>query len=81
MTGRFDTIGQDLVAMCVDDLICVGAAPLFFLDYVAVGQLVPEVMEQLVAGIANGCRTAGCRWFTSSGRRCAGGVGVTQPAL
>ena len=60
MTGRFDTIGQDLVAMCVDDLICVGAAPLFFLDYVAVGQLVPEVMEQLVAGIANGCRTAGC---------------------
>ena len=60
MTGRFDTIGQDLVAMCVDDLICVGAAPLFFLDYVAVGQLVPEVMEQLVAGIADGCRTAGC---------------------
>ncbi len=60
MTGRFDTIGQDLVAMCVDDLICFGAAPLFFLDYVAVGQLVPEVMEQLVAGIANGCRTAGC---------------------
>jgi len=59
-TGRFDTIGRDLVAMCVDDLVCVGAAPLFFLDYVAVGRLDPVAMEQLVAGIAAGCREAGC---------------------
>ena len=59
-TGRFDTIGRDLVAMCVDDLVCVGAAPLFFLDYVAVGRLDPVAMEQLVSGIADGCREAGC---------------------
>lgn len=59
-TGRLDTIGRDLVAMCVDDLVCVGAAPLFFLDYVAVGSLDPAAMEQLVAGVAAGCREAGC---------------------
>ncbi len=58
--GRFDTIGRDLVAMCVDDLVCVGAAPLFFLDYVAVGRLDPVAMEQLVAGVAAGCSEAGC---------------------
>ena len=58
-TGRFDTIGIDLVAMCVDDLVCQGAEPLFFLDYVAVGQLDPDHMEQLVAGVAEGCRQAG----------------------
>jgi phosphoribosylformylglycinamidine cyclo-ligase len=59
-TGRLDTIGIDLVAMCVDDLVCQGAEPLFFLDYVAVGHLDPDRMEQLVAGVAEGCRTAGC---------------------
>jgi phosphoribosylformylglycinamidine cyclo-ligase len=58
--GRFDTIGVDLVAMCVDDLVCQGAEPLFFLDYVAVGKLDPDHIEQLVAGVAEGCRTAGC---------------------
>ena len=59
-TGRFDTVGIDLVAMCVDDLVCTGAEPLFFLDYVAVGRLVPERLERLVAGMAEGCRQAGC---------------------
>jgi phosphoribosylformylglycinamidine cyclo-ligase len=59
-TGRFTTIGQDLVAMCVDDLVCMGAEPLFFLDYIAVGKLDPDHIEQLVAGIAEGCRIAGC---------------------
>jgi phosphoribosylformylglycinamidine cyclo-ligase len=59
-TGRFTTIGQDLVAMCVDDLVCQGAEPLFFLDYIAVGKLDPDHIEQLVAGIAEGCRIAGC---------------------
>ena len=59
-TGRFDTIGLDLVAMCVDDLVCLGAEPLFFLDYIAVGELVPSHVEQLVAGVAEGCRQAGC---------------------
>ncbi|MBA2282930.1 MAG: phosphoribosylformylglycinamidine cyclo-ligase [Actinomycetota bacterium] len=59
-TGRFDTIGVDLVAMCVDDLVCQGAEPLFFLDYIAVGKLDPHHVKQLVAGVADGCRTAGC---------------------
>lgn len=58
--GRFDTIGVDLVAMCVDDLVCQGAEPLFFLDYIAVGQLDPDHIEQLVEGVAHGCRQAGC---------------------
>ena len=58
--GRLDTVGVDLVAMCVDDLICVGAEPLFFLDYMAVGALDPLTAEQVVAGIAAGCRSAGC---------------------
>jgi phosphoribosylformylglycinamidine cyclo-ligase len=58
--GRFDTIGIDLVAMCVDDIACQGAEPLFFLDYIAVGKLDPDHIEQLVAGVASGCRQAGC---------------------
>ena len=59
-TGRFDTIGIDLVAMCVDDIACQGAEPLWFLDYISVGQLDPAQVEQLVAGVAEGCRQAGC---------------------
>ena len=58
-TGRYRTIGLDLVAMCVDDLVCQGAEPLFFLDYIAVGQLDPDHVEQLVEGVAAGCRQAG----------------------
>ena len=57
---RFDTIGQDLVAMCADDVVCTGAEPLFFLDYVAVGRLVPEGVAELVASIARGCVLSGC---------------------
>lgn len=59
-TGRFGTIGVDLVAMCVDDVVCAGAEPLFLLDYVAVGKLDPGRVEELVAGVAEGCRVAGC---------------------
>src|SRR5437868_14758247 len=59
-TGRFDTIGIGLVAMCVDDLVCQGAEPLFLLDYLATGDLDPARAEQVVAGIADGCRQAGC---------------------
>jgi len=59
-TGRFDTIGIDLVAMCVDDLVCQGAEPLFFLDYIAVGHLDPEHISELVEGMVVGCRQAGC---------------------
>ncbi len=59
-TARFDTVGIDLVAMCVDDIACQGAEPLWFLDYIAVGHLDPEQVERLVAGVADGCRQAGC---------------------
>jgi phosphoribosylformylglycinamidine cyclo-ligase len=58
--GRYDTIGRDLVAMCADDVVCSGAAPLFFLDYVAVGRLDPEQVADLVEGVAAGCVDAGC---------------------
>ena len=58
--GRFDTIGIDLVAMCVDDVVCTGAEPLAFLDYVAVGELDPADVAELVSGVAAGCREAGC---------------------
>jgi phosphoribosylformylglycinamidine cyclo-ligase len=58
--GRYDTVGLDLVAMCADDLVCAGAEPLFFLDYVAVGRVVPERVAALVGSIADGCSLAGC---------------------
>jgi phosphoribosylformylglycinamidine cyclo-ligase len=60
MAEQYETIGIDLVAMCVDDLICVGAEPLFFLDYISVGTLIPDQVELLVKGISDGCEEAGC---------------------
>jgi phosphoribosylformylglycinamidine cyclo-ligase len=59
-TGRHDTIGIDLVAMCVNDIVVQGAEPLLFLDYFATGKLTPEVGVAIVKGIAEGCRQAGC---------------------
>jgi phosphoribosylformylglycinamidine cyclo-ligase len=59
LAQRYDTVGIDLVAMLVDDLACVGAEPLFVLDYVAVGLVQPEQLSILIAGIAEGCRQAG----------------------
>jgi len=59
-TGKVDTVGIDLVAMNVNDLVCTGAEPLFFLDYLAVGKVDPARMEQIVKGVADGCRQAGC---------------------
>jgi len=58
-TGRFDTVGIDLVAMCVDDLVCQGAEPLFFLDYISTGNVEPSRMAALVSGVAEGCRQVG----------------------
>ena len=60
LTGRYDTIGIDLVAMSVDDIAVQGAEPLFFLDYISIGKLVPEIVDDIVAGVARGCREAGC---------------------
>ena len=60
LIGRYDTIGIDLVAMCADDVVCTGAEPLAFLDYIAVGRLDPLAVAELVGGVAAGCREAGC---------------------
>ena len=59
-TGRYETVGIDLVAMCVDDLVCVGAEPLFMLDYIATGKVDPERIATVVAGVARGLPQAGC---------------------
>jgi phosphoribosylformylglycinamidine cyclo-ligase len=58
--NRWDTVGIDLVAMCADDVVCSGAEPLAFLDYIAVGRIEPESVAELVGGVAEGCRQAGC---------------------
>ena len=60
LLDRHETVGQDLVAMCVDDIVPLGAEPLFFLDYVAVGKLRADHMAKVVSGIAKGCRLSGC---------------------
>ena len=60
LMDRHDTIGIDCVAMCVNDIICCGARPLFFLDYIACGRNVPEKIAAIVAGVAEGCVQAGC---------------------
>ena len=60
LMNKHDTIGIDCVAMCVNDIICCGAKPLFFLDYIACGKNVPEVIEQIVKGVCEGCVQAGC---------------------
>ena len=59
LMNRHDTVGIDCVAMCVNDIICCGAKPLFFLDYIACGKNVPEKMEQIVKGVSDGCVQAG----------------------
>ncbi len=60
LLGKHDTIGIDCVAMCVNDVICCGAKPLFFLDYIACGKNVPERIAEIVGGVAEGCVQAGC---------------------
>ena len=60
LMGRHDTVGIDCVAMCVNDIVCCGAKPLFFLDYIAIGKNLPEKVAALVSGVAEGCVRAGC---------------------
>ena len=60
LMDRHDTVGVDCVAMCVNDILCAGASPLFFLDYIAVGKNVPERVAAIVKGVADGCVEAGC---------------------
>ena len=60
LMDKHDTVGIDCVAMCVNDIICCGARPLFFLDYIAIGKNVPEKVAELVKGVAEGCVQAGC---------------------
>ena len=60
LANKHDTIGIDAVAMCVNDIVCQGAKPLFFLDYFATGKLSPETVATVVSGVAEGCRQAGC---------------------
>ncbi|MDE7011383.1 MAG: phosphoribosylformylglycinamidine cyclo-ligase, partial [Oscillospiraceae bacterium] len=60
LLDRHDTIGIDCVAMCVNDIVCCGARPLFFLDYIAIGKNEPEKVASIVSGVAEGCVQAGC---------------------
>src|SRR5213592_1199242 len=76
ITGRLDTVGIDLVAMCANDVVCTGATPLFLLDYLAVGRAVPEEVAAIVSGVAEGCRRAGCALL---GGETAEHPGVMEP--
>ncbi len=60
LMDKHDTVGIDCVAMCVNDIVCCGAKPLFFLDYIAIGKNIPEKVASLVSGVAEGCVRAGC---------------------
>ena len=59
MSGKHDTVGIDIVSHCVNDILVQGARPMFFLDYLAVGKMIPEVVVDVVKGLTNGCRYAG----------------------
>jgi phosphoribosylformylglycinamidine cyclo-ligase len=76
LAGRLGTVGIDLVAMCADDVVCTGAEPLFFLDYLAIGRVVPERVAEIVSGVAEGCRRAGCALL---GGETAEHPGVMEP--
>ena len=60
LSGKHDTVGMDIVNHCVNDILCCGAEPLFFLDYVAMGKLQPEQIEAIISGIVQACQEVGC---------------------
>ncbi len=62
LMDKHSTVGIDCVAMCVNDIICCGAKPQFFLDYIAVGKNYPEKVADIVSGVAEGCVQSGCAW-------------------
>ena len=73
---KHDTIGIDAVAMCVNDVICCGAKPLFFLDYIAIGKNYPEKVAEIVSGIAEGCVQSGCALIGGETAEQRGGFGA-----
>lgn len=72
LMDKHDTVGIDCVAMCVNDIICVGAKPLFFLDYIACGKNIPEKIADIVSGVAEGCVQSGVSLHRRGNRRDAG---------
>lgn len=70
LMDKHDTVGIDCVAMCANDVACTGAAPLFFLDYIAVGKNFPERVAAIVSGVAEGCVQAGCALIGGKRPRC-----------
>ncbi len=77
LAGKHDTVGIDLVAMCVNDILATGAEPLFFLDYIAVGKLKSDAVSEIVSGIADGCVMSGCALV---GGEMAEHPGVMEPS-